>query len=175
MTAAIWVPTTTPTNNSRRANMHPNFNYATPDLTRHPPRSPRVRLGGYVHLPRLLDKARAVAAGKQGDYIYPCPLDKRFFAFTGIAPDAFLAAIKTDAGRTDSAMLAWVNAHTRPDRAPHEILAWSAWLETLSPGDADRHAGFADAIRTLAPARDDIRTTFDRLDLDDYTSFGGQA
>ena len=32
------------------------------DLTQHPPRSLRVRLGGYVHLARLLDKARAVLA-----------------------------------------------------------------------------------------------------------------
>ena len=39
------------------------ISYSTPDLTQHPPRSPRVRLGGFVHLPRLLDKARAYAAG----------------------------------------------------------------------------------------------------------------
>ena len=30
-----------------------------PDLTKQPPRSPRVRLGGYVILPRCLDKGRA--------------------------------------------------------------------------------------------------------------------
>ena len=30
-----------------------------PDLTQRPPRSPRVRLGGYAILPRLLDKGRA--------------------------------------------------------------------------------------------------------------------
>ena len=28
------------------------------DLTQHPPRSPRVRLGGYVLLPRILKAAR---------------------------------------------------------------------------------------------------------------------
>ncbi|AHF93770.1 hypothetical protein OpiT1DRAFT_05462 [Opitutaceae bacterium TAV1] len=149
------------------------ISWSAPDLTVHPPRSPRLRLGGFVHLPRLLDKSRAFAAGKQGEYIYPCPLDKRLFAFTGIDPDAFLEAVKT--GRNDTEMLAWVTANTRPARAPHEILAWSAWLENLAPGDADRHGQFADAIRTLAPGRDDIRTTFDRLDLDDYTSFGGKA
>ena len=38
------------------------MNYSTPDLSQHPPRSPRTRLGGYAHLPRLLDKARAHAA-----------------------------------------------------------------------------------------------------------------
>ena len=38
------------------------LNYSQPDLTQHPPRSPRVRLGGFAHLPRLLDKARATLA-----------------------------------------------------------------------------------------------------------------
>ena len=38
-----------------------------PDLTKQPPRSPRVRLGGYVILPRILDKGRALLAGTQGE------------------------------------------------------------------------------------------------------------
>src|SRR5258706_492567 len=46
------------------------INYNVPDLTRHPPRSPRSRLGGYAHLPRLIDKARAEAAGLNGDFHY---------------------------------------------------------------------------------------------------------
>ena len=147
--------------------------YSTPDFTQHPPRSPRVRLGGYVHLSRLLDKARACAANKLGEFIYPCPLDKRFFAFTGIDPDAFLAAVKS--GKGDVEMLAWVNEHAKPARTPWEIEAWSSWLENLGPGDVKRHAGISEDIARLSPGRDDIRTNFDRLDLDDYISFGGRA
>src|SRR5438477_414800 len=60
----------------------------TPDLTKHPPRSPRVRLGGYVILPRMLDKGRATTAGKNGEYKYACPLDERFLDFAGIDPEA---------------------------------------------------------------------------------------
>jgi hypothetical protein len=45
----------------------------------------------------------------------------------------------------------------------------------LGPGDAKRHAGFAEDIGELSPGRDDIRTNFDRLELDDYMSFGGRA
>ena len=56
------------------------INLSTPDLTKFPPRSPRTRLGGFVHLPRLIDKARAVAAGKGGDFPYNCPIDQRFFS-----------------------------------------------------------------------------------------------
>ena len=147
--------------------------YSVPDLTQHPPRSPRVRLGGYVHLARLLDKARAFAAGKHGEYVYPCPLDQRFFAFTGVDPAALLTAVKT--AKNDTEMLAWVNEHTKPARAGWEIEAWSRWLEALSPGDAKRHGGYAEDLARLAPGRDDLRTNFDRLDLDDYVSFGGKS
>lgn len=149
------------------------MNLSLPDLRQHPPRSPRVRLGGYVHLPRLIDKARAAAAGQLGDYIYPCPLDQRFFAFTDVAPEAFLEAARS--GLSDTQMLAWVTEHSRPARAPHEIQAWSHWLETLSVGDPRRHRTFADEIERLAPERSDIVTYFDRLDLDDFVSFGGRG
>jgi hypothetical protein len=147
--------------------------YSAPDFTRHPPRSPRVRLGGYVHLPRLLDKARACAAGKLGDYEYACPLDKRFFTFTGLNSDEFLAAVKS--GKGDVEMLAWVNEHTKPMRAAWEIEAWSRWLEALGPGDVKRYQTMSDNLQKLSPGRDDIRTNFDRLDLDDYISYGGKA
>lgn len=147
------------------------INLFNPDLTQHPPRSPRVKLGGYVHLPRLLDKARAVIAGKAGDFHYNCPLDQRFFGFTGINPDAMLAAIK--AGRTDNEMLAWVSAQT--SRQPWEIAQWSAWLSELSVGSADMHAWFVDMIKGNAADREDITTFFDLLDLDDYVSYGGKG
>lgn len=149
------------------------MNYSQPDLSRHPPRSARVRLGGFVHLPRLLDKARAHLAGTLGEYIWNCPLDQRFFAFTGVTADALLAAAKD--GRSDAEMLEWLTSAMRPARHAHEILAWSAWLENLAAGDAQRHRTMAEHIEKMGPKRDDIRTMFDRLDLDDYFSFGGKA
>ena len=149
------------------------INYGAPDLTAHPPRSPRVRLGGFVHLPRLLDKARAFAAGHNGDYIYPCPMDQRLFAFIGISSDAFLEQVKT--AKSDSEMLAWVMENLNPKRLPHEIFAWSNWLEQVAPGDARRHENFCPQIKKLRPDRGDIVTTFDRSELDDYVSFGGSA
>ena len=147
------------------------MNLSPPDQTRQPPRSPRLKLGGFVHLPRLLDKARAAAAGKLGEFIYPCPLDQRFFAFVGTASDSFAAEVAQ--GRSDTEMLAWVLAHATPVRAPHEIIAWSDWLTNLAVGDPRRHRAMADTIESLAPGREDIVTYFDRLDLDDYASYGG--
>jgi hypothetical protein len=145
--------------------------YAEPDLTRHPPRSVRVRLGGYAHLPRLLDKARAVVAGRGGAYVYNCSLDAQFFRFTGIEPDALLEEIRR--GGSDGAVLAWVSAHS--PRLPHEIAAWSQWLEHYGPGDEEMHAWFAEVVAATGPGRDDIRSYADLLDHDDYVSFGGAA
>jgi hypothetical protein len=149
------------------------INHSAPDLTQHPPRSPRVKLGGFVHLPRLLDKARAASAGKLGEFIYPCPLDLRFFGFVGFSADALLAEVAK--GRSDTEMLAWVLANASPSRQPWEITAWSDYLTALSPGDVKRHTIFAEHIQNLAPGRDDIVTYFDRLDLDDYVSYGGKG
>jgi hypothetical protein len=55
------------------------------DLTQRPPRSPRVRIGGFVILARAIDKGRAQVAGKLGEYHFACPLDKRFLDFVKIA------------------------------------------------------------------------------------------
>lgn len=143
------------------------------DLRTRPPRSPRVRLGGFVHLPRMLDKARAHVAGTLGEYIWPCPLDKRLLAFAGISPEEVVAQVSK--GLSDTQFLAWFRAQLPKELTEVAIENWSRWLENLGPGDAQRHQGFADSIKELAPGRDDIRTNFDRLDVDDYVSFGGKA
>jgi hypothetical protein len=147
------------------------LNLSSPDLTQHPPRSSRVRLGGFGHLPRLLDKARATVSGKNGDYHYNCPLDKNFFAFTGIDHEALLAQVK--AGKSDSEMLAWVRGATK--RLPSEIAAWTSWLDTHGPGGSPGHAWMSESIAKAAKDRDDIRSFADLLDLDDYVTFGGKG
>lgn len=147
------------------------INYSAPDLTRHPPRSPRVRLGGYAHLARLLDKARAFAAGKNADYTYNCPLDRHFFEFTGIDHEAMLA--QTKQGGSDTEMLAWVRANTK--RTACEVQAWSCWLEQNGPGGAGGHEWMAETIKAGAGDRDDVRSFADLLDLDDYVSYGGRG
>lgn len=148
------------------------IDFNAPDLTRHPPRSPRTRLGGFVQLPRLIDKARAHVAGKLGDFHYNCPIDQRFFSFTGLNPDAFLAEVK--AGKSDSELLAYVMANLAPKRHASEIAGWSQWFEQLTPTPPDTRAFFNDVHRKNAPHRDDIATWFDWLELDDFVTFGGK-
>ena len=143
------------------------------NLTTRPPRSPRVRLGGYTILPRLLDKARATLAGTNGDYIYDTPNDGHFFRFTGIAPDALMEQVKTGGGDWD--MLLWLNANAPLKRTPLEISQWSDWTETVAFNDVEMREWFTEQIKRLNPAREDLRGTFDYLDLDDHVSFGGVA
>jgi hypothetical protein len=147
-------------------------NLSAPDLTRHPPRSPRVRLGGFVQLPRMIDKARAHVAGTLGDFHYNCPIDQRFLSFTGINADAFLTEVK--AGKSDSELLAYVMANMNPQRHASEIAAWSQWFEQLTPTPPDTRAFFNDVHRKNAAHRDDIATWFDWLDLDDFVTYGGK-
>lgn len=147
------------------------LNLSAPDLTQHPPRSVRVRVGGYAHLGRLLDKARAHLAGKASEYHYNCPLDKHFFAFTGIGHEEMLAAIKT--AKSDSEIVAWVAAHTK--RLPHEIYQWSAWLEQVGPGGGEGHEWVSGVLKSVAPERNDVKSFAELLDLDDYVTYGGKA
>jgi hypothetical protein len=148
------------------------INYAAPDLTRHPPRSPRTRLGGFVHLPRLIDKARATVSGKNGDFHYDCPMDQRFFAFTGVKASEFMRQVK--AGKGDGELLSWVMTHLRPSRTEAEIVAWSFWYEQRVPSAVEGRGFFNEVQKKNAPNRDDIGTWFDWLDLDDYVTFGGK-
>jgi hypothetical protein len=148
-------------------------NLSAPDLTQHPPRSARVRLGGYVMLPRSIDKARAKSAGKIGEYLFPNPFDRYLLEFAGIDADAFQAFVSQD--KTDTEILAWVRATSTTQRADWEITAWSSWLENLPAGNIRRHKMIADELAKHAPDRDDICTLMDRLDFDDYLTFGGKV
>lgn len=149
------------------------INYHKPDLTQHPPRSPRVRLGGFAHLPRLIDKARATLAGTNGDYHYDCAMDAHFWEFTGLNAEAFLAEVKT--GKCDYDLLTYVMAKIQPKRTKNEIIAWSAWLENRPPMAPEGRAFFNQLHTAVGPRREDIANWFDLLDLEDFVSFGGYS
>jgi hypothetical protein len=142
------------------------------DLTQRPPRSPRSRLGGFVILPRMLDKGRATIAGTPGEYQYACPLDQRFLDFAGIDADALEEQLTE--GKGDGEILAWVleNSKAKPDEIA--VAAWSHHCEQRVPADIESRQFFNEMQSKIAPKREDIVTWFDMLDLDDYVSFGGK-
>jgi hypothetical protein len=144
-----------------------------PDLTQRPPRSPRVRLGGYALLPRCLDKGRATINGKHGEYHYNCPLDQRLLEFIGIDAEALKKQL--EAGKGDGEILEWINQNARHKHSDAEITAWSDYQERRVPSDTEGRAFFNDLHQKAGPKREDIETWADLLDLDDYVTFGGKA
>lgn len=132
-----------------------------------------MRLGGYVILPRMLDKGRAAIAGTNGEYSYACPLDQRFLQFAGIDADALKAELT--AGKSDSEILEWINAHSSTQPKQWDIAAWSALQEQRVPTDPESRQFFNDIHSKVAAGRTDIATWFDLLDVDDYASFGGRV
>lgn len=144
-----------------------------PDLTRQPPRSPRVRLGGFAILPRMLDKCRATIAGKHGEYHFNCPTDQHFLNFVGIDAEALKREVAT--GKGDWEILEWISAKAKFKRTESEIHAWSAYCDQRAPNNPEGREYLNGEHAKLAPKRTDIVTWFDLLDLDDYVSFGGKA
>src|SRR5207249_12206965 len=78
------------------------------NLTTEYPRCSKELLGGYAHLARMIDKARASEAGINGDYIYPCPLDKAFVTLVEVTELEFAYAATT---RTDEMILDCLRMH----------------------------------------------------------------
>lgn len=132
-----------------------------------------MRLGGFVTLPRMLDKGRATIAGKNGEYHFACPLDQRFLDFTGIDAEGVKKQLK--AGKGDGEILEWIRANAKHKRADAEIAAWSTFVEQRVPSDLESRNYFNTLHKQAGSKREDVATWFDLLDLDDYVSFGGKA
>ena len=87
------------------------------------PRSPYERLGGYVHLPRLIDKARLHRQGLLTGYNYKTVgFDRHLLAFLKVDPEAFEKA--ANELESDEAVLAWVRENG-VTHSPAEIEKWN--------------------------------------------------
>ena len=134
------------------------------DLNTHFPRSPKERLGPYAHLARMIDKARAKAAGTIGEYIYPCPLDRALLDFLAINDEALGEAAKV---RTDENMLRWVLEHAKA-HSPEEIQEWNQAFLNRKPKDEESLRHFLEIRNRVARHRTDVTTWVDLLDLEEH-------
>jgi quercetin dioxygenase-like cupin family protein len=82
-----------------------------------------ARLGGYVWLPRMIDKARATQWGTAGDIRYPCPIDQTCLARLGMHPQTFADIVEH--ATSDEAVLAELERHgvTSPEVAAFDPIA----------------------------------------------------
>ncbi len=133
------------------------------DLNTVYPRSPKQLLGGYAHLARMIDKARAKAAGTLGEYVYPCPLDKALLEFLGLDADAVFEIATRG---TDDEVLRWVQDHATA-RSADEITAWNQAFFARKPTDENKLRYFLEVRNRVAPHRTDVTTWVDSLDLEE--------
>lgn len=134
------------------------------DLRKTFPRSMRTTISGYAHLARMIDKCRAVLAGTQGEYIYPCPMDRRLLDFAGITSDQFTAAVKSD--KSDEGVVAWFCEVARP-RSTGELEAWNKELLARGPSSLESAQRFKHYREAIDPSRTDITAWADLQDLEE--------
>jgi len=130
------------------------------------PRSPYERLGGYVHLPRLIDKAKLHRKGLLDGYNYKTVgFDKHLLAFLNLNPDSFEeAAHRLD---HDAAILAWVQENGAT-HSPDAIEHWNETMISRRPDTAAKKARFLHFLKEAGGAgRKDIRTYFDLIEFDE--------
>jgi hypothetical protein len=145
------------------------MNTKTKDLTKEAATSPRQRVGGYVILARLTDKARADIAGKMGEYHTDCPLDHMLLDWKGVEYAPIRKAL--EAGASDEEIAAYLDTHGTLKTA-EEVRAWSDGMEQATMhGHPEKGAWFDEECRKLGldPAK---TTVFDWLEADDRASYG---
>lgn len=141
---------------------------AAKDLSQEAPSSPRQRVGGYVLLARIADKGRADIACTIGDFVFNCPLDKRFFEFKGV--DAGDVRSVLENGASNEALAVWLDANGTP-RTEEEKKIWSDKVEAYRPfDDPEKREWFADLCAPLG-LDPETSTLFDMLEADDKASY----
>lgn len=134
------------------------------DLRKDFPRSMKFKLAGHVHLARMIDKCRAVLAGTEGEYIYPCPMDERLMEFAGITSAQFTSAV--NANPTDEGVAAWFEQTATP-HPQEELETWNQNLLARGPSSPASAAKFKKYLNAIDPSRTDIRAWSDLQDLEE--------
>ncbi len=138
------------------------------DLTKEAPASPASRVGGYVILARLADKARAkFLGGNVGGYHTDCPLDHYLLDWKGIVYDEIKQEIVN--GADDAALAAYLDTHGQ-QKTPEEVAAWSDSMEQDSLySDPQKRDGFAQRASQLG-LDPETTSTFQFLAADDQAN-----
>ena len=130
------------------------------------PRSPYEKLGGYVHLPRLIDKAKLHRKGLLDGYNYKTVgFDKHLLSFLKLDAEAFEEAVnRLD---DDAAILKWVQENCAKHSA-EAIEHWNQAMVLRHPDTAAKKARFTHFLKQSGGSgRKDIRTYFDLIEFDE--------
>jgi hypothetical protein len=133
------------------------------DLTTSYPRSVHDKVLGLVQIGRTIDKGKATAIGKEGEYHYNCSMDQAVFGFLGIDHEKMLDAIKN--AKSDADIESYVKGFV-DKKSPQEIEAWNKeWVTHKPTGDSLNY--FLELRNQLAPDRTDVVSWADLLDIDE--------
>jgi len=126
------------------------------------PRSSKDTLAGLAHLPRMIDKARALRNDTLGEYIYPCPLDQHVLNFLATDPKDFADLAEVN---DDGQMAVWADESGR-SRTGKERDLLNGKILNRKP-DAATLAEFLDQKNRIDPTRTDVITWADLRDLEE--------
>jgi len=119
---------------------------------------------GYVHLARMIDKCRAVLAGTEGEYIYPCPMDFRLMEFAGITDKQFTESVK--ANPTDEGVAQWF-CEVAKSHTPAELEEWNRMMLNRGPSTPEKQEYFNKLRNAVDPSRTDLSAWSDLQDLEE--------
>jgi hypothetical protein len=133
------------------------------DLSRAFPRSPKQKMAGLVHLPRMIDKGRAYKENKLADYIFPCPLDKIILSFLDIDAEVFA---KMTSKKEDDEISEWAKEIIKSKTQSDLNLTNNQILER-KPDSKDRFEYFNELRNKIDPSRTDVNTWAELIDLEE--------
>jgi hypothetical protein len=137
-------------------------NITAPDLNVAVPRSSKDTLAGIAHLPRMIDKARALRNNTLGEYIYPCPLDQHVLNFLATNAEGFADF----AEKNDNGQIAEWAEETGCFRNTKEKGLMNSKILDRKP-DAETMAEFLEQRNQIDPTRTDVITWADLRDLEE--------
>jgi len=133
------------------------------DLTQFFPRSPRKTLSDLAHIPRMIDKARALRQDSLGDYIYPCPLDKVILEFLKIGEEEFADYTQS---HDEAGILSWIEAKSKAFTVSEKETVNNEILNR-APDTAERKQRFLELRDKIDSTRTDVTTWVDLIDLEE--------
>ena len=133
------------------------------NLTEESPRSPREKIADLVHVPRMIDKARADRQNTLGEYIYPCPMDKMMLEFLKVDSDSFQEKACND---TEENLLSWINLRCQ-NRSAGDKEAINNKILKAHPDNPEKQEYFNELLNSIDPSRTDITTWADLIDLEE--------
>lgn len=138
------------------------------DLSKAPPRSPKLALDGLTMLPRTIDKVRATLPGGNSGVYRIGGFSERMLDTIGVTEDQMREAVAN--AKSDDDVAKWLREHA--DTSKYE--EFSQYITKRSIDDVTDKAAFMERYPILK-RRPDIYYLADMLEADDAEMFAGKA